>query len=447
MRAGETPRLSRSCWAVTALTVVWLAVVALPSAARAECKMSDAQPSSGTMTLQYLRPSTNNPDRNDYRISGTIRWDSQAALRCFSTGVIGWAYEHNLTYQKHFDRKIWSVDLSSFPSAAGPYIDTTASDFFSDRTDLTFGLVRPQTLKAGVTYQYAYSVFLPKNPPHGYQSFYLAGQVLERDCPQLTPWCNNFPGDPSDGKGFIGVTRRFETNKTTCWAWRNGKAPTPCPIAPNPSPPGSPGPAPSGGGPSGGGGSPGDGSVTLAQGPAAPAGYRYAISLAGFAPNSGISITCYDSVSPLGFYTFSLTTNGAGAASTASYCYSGDGPDHWVVAGGHESNHVSWGGGTAPPSPAQTWSEQETPNHPVNTFTNYHNASGMGPPVAAGQWVQVSCKVYDPTIASVNPDGYWYRIAGAPWNNAYYSPANTFMNGDPYGGPYTHNTDFAVPNC
>lgn len=91
--------------------------------------------------------------------------------------------------------------------------------------------------------------------------------------------------------------------------------------------------------------------------------------------------------------------------------------------------------------------EQETPNHPVNTFTNYHNASGMGPAIAAGQWVEVSCRVYDPTIASVNPDGYWYRIASSPWNNAYYSPANTFMNGDPYGGPYTHNTDFAVPLC
>jgi hypothetical protein len=101
----------------------------------------------------------------------------------------------------------------------------------------------------------------------------------------------------------------------------------------------------------------------------------------------------------------------------------------------------------ASPAPPQTWSEQETPNHPVNTFTNYHNASGMGQPIAAGQWVQVSCKVYDPTIGSVNPDGYWYRIASAPWNNAYYSPANTFMNGDPYGGPYTHNTDFTVPNC
>ncbi|HEX5989100.1 MAG TPA: cutinase family protein [Solirubrobacterales bacterium] len=101
----------------------------------------------------------------------------------------------------------------------------------------------------------------------------------------------------------------------------------------------------------------------------------------------------------------------------------------------------------SPPPPPTTYWEQETPNHPVNTFTNYHNASGMGPPIAAGQWVEVSCRVYDPTIASVNPDGYWYRIASSPWNNAYYAPANTFMNGDPYGGPYTHNTDFAVPVC
>jgi lysophospholipase L1-like esterase len=100
-----------------------------------------------------------------------------------------------------------------------------------------------------------------------------------------------------------------------------------------------------------------------------------------------------------------------------------------------------------PPPPPANHLEQETPNHPVNTFTNYHNASGMGPPIAAGQWVEVSCRVYDPTIASVNPDGYWYRIASPPWSNAYYSPANTFMNGDPYGGPYTHNTDFSVPVC
>ncbi|HEV7492853.1 MAG TPA: hypothetical protein VGO10_03670 [Baekduia sp.] len=102
---------------------------------------------------------------------------------------------------------------------------------------------------------------------------------------------------------------------------------------------------------------------------------------------------------------------------------------------------------TPPPTPQPGTQEQETPNHPVNTFVNYHNAMGLGPAVSAGQWVTVSCRVYDAAIGSVNPDGYWYRIASAPWNDTYYVPANTFMNGDPYGGPYTHNTDFAVPVC
>jgi hypothetical protein len=99
-----------------------------------------------------------------------------------------------------------------------------------------------------------------------------------------------------------------------------------------------------------------------------------------------------------------------------------------------------------PPPPPATYAEQQG-HHGVNTFTNYHNASGMGPAISPAAWVNVSCKVYDPTIASVNPDGYWYRIADSPWSNAYYAPANTFMNGDPWNGPYTHNTDFNVPTC
>jgi hypothetical protein len=101
----------------------------------------------------------------------------------------------------------------------------------------------------------------------------------------------------------------------------------------------------------------------------------------------------------------------------------------------------------APIPPVPTTFAEQQGSHGATTVTNIHNASGVGAKVPAAAWVQVSCKVYDPTIASVNPDGYWYRIASSPWNNAYYAPANTFMNGDPWGGPYTHNTDLAVPNC
>jgi hypothetical protein len=82
--------------------------------------------------------------------------------------------------------------------------------------------------------------------------------------------------------------------------------------------------------------------VTLARGPAAPHGYRYAITLRNFAANSNVAVTCHDSVDPNGFYTFTLHTNGNGDATTQSYCYSGDGPDHWARANGVESNHVIW---------------------------------------------------------------------------------------------------------
>lgn len=102
---------------------------------------------------------------------------------------------------------------------------------------------------------------------------------------------------------------------------------------------------------------------------------------------------------------------------------------------------------TPPTGPGQTTHAEQEGHYGANTFTNPYNASGMGPKIPAAAWVQVSCKVYAPAIQSANPDGYWYRIASSPWNNAYYAVANTFMNGDPWGGPYTHNTDFNVPDC
>jgi hypothetical protein len=214
-----------------------------------------------------------------------------------------------------------------------------------------------------------------------------------------------------------------------------------------------------GGAPVGGGGSSGgsgalagpSSSVVVGQGPPAPSGYRYDITLRNFAPRSAIPITCYLS-GGVAFYRFSLTTDAAGTAHTASYCYTGDGPDHWVVAAGVTSNRVQWAGSgsSSPPPPT---SLPSGPTHAessiiwVPTFTNYHNASSPGDKIPPRQVVQVSCKVHDGTIASVNPDGYWYRIASSPWNNNYYAAANTFLNGDPPNGPYSRNTDFSVPDC
>jgi hypothetical protein len=82
--------------------------------------------------------------------------------------------------------------------------------------------------------------------------------------------------------------------------------------------------------------------VTLERGPVGPKGYRFAIGLSGFAPATTIAISCRDSANPGGFFRFHLLTNANGRASTDSYCFSADGPDHWVVASGVESNHVRW---------------------------------------------------------------------------------------------------------
>ncbi|MEW2255313.1 hypothetical protein [Streptomyces sp. NPDC047869] len=45
------------------------------------------------------------------------------------------------------------------------------------------------------------------------------------------------------------------------------------------------------------------------------------------------------------------------------------------------------------------------------------------------------------------PGGYWYRIASPPWSDTYYAVANTFLNGDPPEGPYSHDVDEKVPDC
>lgn len=117
---------------------------------------------------------------------------------------------------------------------------------------------------------------------------------------------------------------------------------------------------------------------------------------------------------------------------------------------------TAWAGQTPSASPAtgtvavrqpRLFRELEWPGSPVHTFINYHNATGVGRSIRANAAVLVSCRVYDATVKSSYPDGFWYRIASPPWNNHYYATANTFLNGDPPLGPYRQFTDFKVPLC
>jgi large repetitive protein len=72
--------------------------------------------------------------------------------------------------------------------------------------------------------------------------------------------------------------------------------------------------------------------------------YKYLVTLNGFAANTRYGVSCRDTASPNGFYTFYVTTgsSGSGANDNNNACYSADGPDHWVVVNGVTSNRVSW---------------------------------------------------------------------------------------------------------
>lgn len=101
---------------------------------------------------------------------------------------------------------------------------------------------------------------------------------------------------------------------------------------------------------------------------------------------------------------------------------------------------------TPSPTSGKPYAEQEG-SIGAPTFASPYSGK-QGAKIPPGAWVQVSCKMLAPTIPSTSPDGYWYRIASSPWNNAYYAVANTFLNGDILGRtPYTHYTDFKVPDC
>ena len=160
---------------------------------------------------------------------------------------------------------------------------------------------------------------------------------------------------------------------------------------------------------------------------------------------------------PAGTYSTTLTDESDGSQVGPVYFTINPAPSASANAG---PSQPSSGTGPSSSSPTSAASSAPPPSSPVpttyteqewhtgaNTFSDPNNASGMGTKIAPGQYVQVTCKLYDPSIGSAMPGGYWYLIASAPWNNQYYAVANTFLNGDPWGGPYTHPTDLNVPDC
>ncbi|MGH3803704.1 MAG: hypothetical protein ACRDTD_26950 [Pseudonocardiaceae bacterium] len=97
----------------------------------------------------------------------------------------------------------------------------------------------------------------------------------------------------------------------------------------------------------------------------------------------------------------------------------------------------------------KTFTQQVNTSNPAGTttFRDPRGFAGQGPRVLPGQRVEVVCRFLDPNApASVRP-GWWYLVDSSPWNRQYYTPANSYLNGDPPEGPYVSGVDGRVPVC
>ena len=139
-----------------------------------------------------------------------------------------------------------------------------------------------------------------------------------------------------------------------------------------------------------------------------------------------------------------------------------------VAGGGLAVGHAAGGGARGGPlpggveaaEPAATavedgalvgdrYVEVAIPDNAVSTLRDPLTGRGLGPYIAAGEAVQVSCRLYAPVIPSATPDGWFYRVESPPWDGEYHAAANSFLNGDPPGDPtrYVTATDLDVPVC
>lgn len=87
--------------------------------------------------------------------------------------------------------------------------------------------------------------------------------------------------------------------------------------------------------------------MRLTQGAQYGGAYWYSVELAGFAPNSSVTVVCHDSVDA-SFYSDVIVVDEYGEAVDSKFCFSNDGPEHWVTAQGYESNRVVWGAASTP---------------------------------------------------------------------------------------------------
>lgn len=92
----------------------------------------------------------------------------------------------------------------------------------------------------------------------------------------------------------------------------------------------------------------------------------------------------------------------------------------------------------------RTYAEQVGNGSP-NTYRDPRSFVGEGKNLRPLQRVDVLCKLYAPSAPSVGD--YWYLVVNPPWNGRYYSPSNSFLNGDYPNGNGSTAVDLHVPDC
>jgi hypothetical protein len=241
------------------------------------------------------------------------------------------------------------VALSVGPAAAGTYPETTGGDAHTWTNYANAGGYEGPTIPGHTTVQVTCAL-------HG---FAVANG---------NDWWYQIGSDPWNNKYYVSADAFYNNGQTSGSLVGTPYVDSNVPVCGS-SPPTTSRPSPS------------NPSVSLSRGSAAPSGSWYSISISDFHANSGVSVSCYDSVSPSGFRTFTMRTDGGGSAATSGQCYSGDGPDHWVVAGGVESNHVAWGssGGTPQPPPTPTPTPTPTPQPQPQPQPNPAHAPAPAP--------------------------------------------------------------------
>jgi hypothetical protein len=135
-----------------------------------------------------------------------------------------------------------------------------------------------------------------------------------------------------------------------------------------------------------------------------------------------------------------ISNNQLAAGIAAGVILAAGGTAIKLIPSGHEHGH---GARTSTGKVPAGGLAEQVGEGGARTYANPRALSGRGKDLQPMQHVRVRCKILSPDPPSVKPDGYWYRLVYER-----YAPANSFWNGDvPGHKPYTHNTDFAVPDC